>query len=269
VYLVDGRGWVCERYKSDWSRIALEPLHLEEGDAKARLKSATEGNAKILVVDRKVTEKQAETVIKSAPARSRESSLLKEGPLVLRSDSELWPKSLGDPRPITMETRRALQKLAKYYGRKVLECEKDLQEVGIRMKSSSNAGPNRKLLETHSEAVKKELDSLRKKWIDLVEKVTANVPAPEKPARLASKVQAHVAPVQVLGETWHCATLVAAEDSDEEWYLGPLRCEANKANEDLQLMLEACQKPRRGKSSTTGDSASPAVKKLKSSRDAD
>jgi hypothetical protein len=262
LHLQDCRGWVCERSRTDFSKFAVEPLNEEDGASKTSPKKKSNDSAKVIVVERDTA-----TVAKAAPAKPPRSSSLDQETAVLRSDSDLWPKSVGAPRPITMDTRRALQRLWQYYGKKVQECTKDLLEIEAKIKAFG-ASQSKKLLETHAEALRKEQASVEKQWTASVEKAVAKLPPHATTSANTAVVHGHVAPVQVLGQPWHCATLRSDKDSDE-LYLGPFRPQADAAAEDLERMAQLCGKSpsKKIKSSSAGNE--PAAKKLRTSSDAD
>jgi len=266
LHLQDGRGWVCERLRTDFRRFAVEPLHELDEDSNATRRKATEGNANVVVVERKVS-----NTAKAAPAKPTRCLSSKQEPVVFRSDSDLWPNPLGSPRPINMEMRRALRRLAKYYGCKLQECKVDLQEVEKRIEAFATACPGRKLLETHADTLRKERDSVEKKWTALVQKEIGNSPVCSAAVPSPCSANARIAPVQVLGELWHCATLLVEEDSGDDWCLGPLRAEARLAAEDLQLMKNRTVfgKTKRGKRKNGDGEGGPAAKKQQVARDAD
>jgi len=248
--MMDARGWVCERSRADFSRFAVEPLHEEDGDPKTSCRSVSHEHGKAIVVERMMV-----ATPKDTPAKAERSSPFQKQAVVFRSDVDLWPKALGAPRPITADTRGSLQRLAKYYGSKVRESQADLHQVEEKVASFAVACQGRKLLESHADTLRKELAKAEQQWLTKVEKAIAKIPAISMPARDPPGSPARVAPVQVLGEPWHCATLCLEEDSDEEWLLGPLRREAEVAANDLGLMTEACKKrkcgEKKGKSGCT------------------
>jgi len=242
--IADGRGWVCERTRADFNRFAVEPLG--EDDTKRRKKTCDGGGTKVLVVERGTT-----TTAKAAPTKAPRPLLLYQELVVLRSDSELWPKGLGGPRPITMEKRRALRRLAKYYGRRVRECSVDVRDVDARIKGFAVACQGKKQLETQADMLRKELAEVEKKWVALVEKEVSAVPPPATSVHHSSSAKACVAPVQVMGEDWHCATMLVEAGGEADWCLGPLRPDAAGAADDLHKMSEACDSRKR-KGAPTG-----------------
>merc|ERR1711865_209944 len=115
-------------------------------------------------------------------------------------------------------------------------------DVEGRIKDFEIACQGKKQLETYADSLRKELAKVEEKWVALVDKAVANLPEPSAVSPGPCSGNGKVAPVQVLGEEWHCATLQLEEDSGDEWYLGPLRSEAAKAAEDLRVMSNACAK---------------------------
>merc|ERR1712166_1729695 len=141
---------------------------------------------------------------------------------MLRSDSELWPNCF-DQRPITSEIRQSLRRLGRYYGRKVRQCEEDLRIVEARSQAVAIAcQSSQKLLEAHADTLRKELVKLDRQWTAVVEKaISKTTPSYSITEPSPCVANGNVAPVQVLGEPFYCATLLVEDHSTDElgkWY---------------------------------------------------
>jgi len=231
-------------------------------------------HTKVSVIERAGLDQDAELIKAAAAVAAKPSprcTPLKDEAVVLRSDAELWPKSLGAPRPIRGEMRAALRRLSRFFFRKVKECEEDLQEVEARAEAYARACDGKKVLETHAETLRKEIAKIENEWKAAIEKDVAaapSLPAKKPPAEAGRRTT--VAPVQVLGETWHCAVVRAEQDDGEGaksivQHFGPLRPDTAAASEDLQLLSVAVSKRV-----ASGCEEEPATsKKRKIAKDAD
>merc|ERR1740130_154917 len=138
---------------------------------------------------------------------------LKDEAVVLRSDVELWPKLLGAPKPIKGEMRAALRRLSRLYFRKVKECEEDLKEVEDRIESFGRACDGKKVMQGHADVLRKEIGKVEQEWKAAIEKDIAGLDAVAAPKPRSVAVSGiSVAPVQVLGEAWHCAVVRSVQD---------------------------------------------------------
>jgi len=277
------RGWMCERTRSDISRYAVEPVgfsvphddHRPTRPAVPRKMiglsgdhSARPHHTKTSVIERTTLEQDGESIKAAVAAAAKPSprcTPLKDECVVLRSDKELWPKQLGEPRPIKHEMRVALRRASRVYFRKVKECEDDLKEVEERVASFARACDGKKILQGHADALRKEITKIEEEWKAAIEKDIAGLDALPLAKKSRKSGSGIVAPVQVLGEAWHCAMIRTEQISNDSGktfvqHFGPLRAEAAVASEDLKALSEAVSKRA---ASGIIDEDSPTMKKSK------
>lgn len=292
--LRDGRGWVCERLRHDISRYAVEgvdfPTHQEHHDrrmavARARKLVGLTGSQglamerpKSAVIERMDASLDTASITAAAAEAAKpppRSTPLKDEAVLLRSDTEIWPKLLGDPRPMRGQMRNALRRLARSYHRKVKECEEDLKEVEKRIEAFARACDGKKTLQTHAETLRKEIAKIEQEWKAAIEKDIPGAGSLPLGKPSSSKGRGTVAPVQVLGEAWHCAVIRAEHDDGEGGksmvqHFGPLRADTAAASEDLQSLSKAmsnkagCQEPE----PEPEEPEEPATKKRRTAKEA-
>lgn len=240
--LGDGRGWVGERAKHQFSKFAVDPvdraaLGIEfegtfdgEGQthaasvsssmlerARARLGGA---GAAREVAGIKHLEAQLRLKEEQPPAgptaqeRAEERRKTSAEPSLFRSDCDLWPKSMGDPRPVVSDTRRRLRKLSLDYGPRLRKLDEDIQDATERADSYARACPGSKALRDQADALQKQAAKVQKEWAKAVDDVVAKAEPgatghapPLTPAR--GDAEGNVEPCQVRGGRWYCAALKA------------------------------------------------------------
>jgi len=274
LHLKDGKGWICERTKSDFSKLAIEPCgsaedlveEIEEPGVPQPARARAGGKKKVFLLEHAEVTEVPETVAHDAaqPGADAEAA---PSEVVFRSDAEIWPEEYHPPKPIGRTTRLALRRLYVCHGKKVKECEEDLKEVTAKAATFGRACPAQKELLQYAEDLKKEMQKAKKEWSAAVKKELSgsaalspggHSPAKSDASKSAGARQGSVMPVQVRGGRWFCAMLGSLGGGDEgNRQCGPLRPTEQEASADLQQMLQAKVTKRKASDSTEA----PAPKK--------
>lgn len=279
LHLQDHRGWICERSKTDFSRLAVEPAgplsdldgadeFVEDAGLVQPLRARAKDGKKVIVVERSA--EQAAASSSSTAAASGDSKTVGTVPggaaideslpvqLVLRSDLEIWPEELRPPRPLGKDLRVKLRRLFSFYGVKLNECEEDVKQ--LQEKADAGAKGKKDLLQ-YVETLKKEMQKVKKEWTNAAKAVVEKMPAaffpsktkqasPEPEPEPEQHAGGSVMPVQVRGSRWFCASLGGRSSepdaADEEQrggsgmrHMGPLRSTREEACADLKQLLQA------------------------------
>eukprot|EP00927_Polykrikos_kofoidii_P024637 TRINITY_DN22368_c0_g1_i1.p1 TRINITY_DN22368_c0_g1~~TRINITY_DN22368_c0_g1_i1.p1 ORF type:complete len:645 (-),score=111.98 TRINITY_DN22368_c0_g1_i1:183-2021(-) len=259
--LADGRGWVCERLRADFTKCGVLPADMTVlgaddfhevgeivGGGGIARSSRLDVGSKILVVERP-TEQNSDSSFAAAPAGGAADVASAQVPappalVVFRSDSELWPKPLGDPRPISGATRLNLRRVFRQFGKVLRENEDDIREATRRADSYTRSCETSKSLRAHAETLQKESAKMQKAWVKAVEEALT---LEEKPAELRADSddgpndRKDVVPLQIQGSRWYCATVrplgedgeVAGADDKTTRFLGPVRRSSAEAVDDV------------------------------------
>ncbi|CAJ1377220.1 unnamed protein product [Effrenium voratum] len=182
LHLKDGRGWICERAKMDFSKLAVTPCgaaddliddEMEESGIQQPVRTRA-GVKKVFVVEREV-----EPRVGKDAAQPGAENAVPDLPMIFRSDQEIWPEDLGPPRPIAKLLRAKLRRLYVSHGARATECEEDLKEVSARASSYGRACPAQKELLQYAEALRKESQKAKKEWSAAVKELLKENPAGE------------------------------------------------------------------------------------------
>jgi len=184
---------------------AAAAANLDKGGASVA-RSSRFGGGKVLV-------KNVETPTVAVPSRvtPREPDVLKA--LIFRSDSDLWPAESGGPRPILPNVRVALRRLQRRYGEHIQESEADAKQALQRAETYMRACDASKALRAHAEHLQKENSKVQKEWAKAVEELLVALKVESSSGSnskgLAGKALSEdgLAPVQVEGQRWYCASL--------------------------------------------------------------
>lgn len=255
LHLHDGKGWVCERARTDFSRFVVQPhgewardavQEEEDPDDDAPLlpgsgKSSPSKPARAAVAQgvRRRGDGKKVIVLERAPTAplaeaAGVSHAVDLGPAIFRSDADLWLKELGPARPLTAALRTKLRRLHSHYRQKVQDCEEDLAQVEEKVATYSRSCEAKKELQHYAQALKDEIAKLRQEWITSCTKELGSLSSEgeQQPSEVSG-----VSPVQVRGERWFCAVLRPAEEEGEgPRQLGPLRASQAEAHKDLERM---------------------------------
>jgi len=293
LHLKDGTGWVCERNKTDFSRMVVEPCgpsddFVDDGKegasgSQSRVRSA--GGKKVIVTEKKELVVPVEAVGNNAsvPGGISVGALPQE--LVFRSDLEIWPEELRPPKPLDKNMRVKLRRIFASFGVKSKECEEDIAEIDEKAKSFNRACPAQKELQQYAEQLKKEMQKVQKEWTAAVKAALAgsSVPskAPTPPADAKDTSGCSIMPVQVRGSRWFCASVggrpaPGGTDGDEDGgsgaastgsvfrHIGPLRLSEDDASADLSKMMDV--KGTKRKDADDSKDSEPAAKRAKSKK---
>lgn len=259
LHLKDGKGWICERAKADFSKLAVEPCGTaedfleEEDEAVAPAVRTREAGKKVIMLEK------SEALGNDAEEPGAKGAA-EDGSAVFRSDAELWPEELK-PKAIKKSLRLQLRRLYLLHGQKVKDCNEDLKEVTDRAATFGRACPAQKELLQYAEALRKEADKAKKAWSDAVKALLRENPLEDQPAPTVAG--SGVSPVQVRGGRWYCAMLQHTEESGGVTrQCGPLRMSHQDAAADLQRLQEAKDENLKRKSEAPQE-AEPASKKGK------
>jgi len=238
--LRDGRGWVSERSRADFTRPAVEPLvagglkwgppgvsddvvevvdgRPGAGEATVQRRRAI-GGKKVIVVERQ----EEPPTDASTTKRPREESSSSAGSVavVYRSDVELWPEELGAPRPLVTAARMKLRRLHGFFGKTVHESEQDLKQVTEHAETFKRACPTQKELHQHADHLRKEVAKAKKEWVKAAKDALAaegvDVATPigalgqglsrMDPDGTRPVPVEGLHPAQVNGDRWYCAVL--------------------------------------------------------------
>lgn len=278
LHLQDRRGWVCERSKNDFSRLAVEPAgplcdldaadeFVEAAGLAQPLRARAKDGKKVIVVERSAEQAASSSATASAPGDSKTVGTVPGGAaideslpaqLVLRSDVEIWPEELRPPRPLGKDLRVKLRRLFSFYGVKLNECEEDVKQ--LKEKADAGAKGKKELLQ-YIDTLKKEMEKVRKDWTKAAKAVLEKLPAapvpskgkqasPEPEPEPEQHTGGSIMPVQVRGSRWFCASMGGRswdpDAGDEEQrggssvrHIGPLRSTREEASADLKQILEA------------------------------
>jgi len=291
LHLKDGTGWVCERHKTDFSRMVVEPCGPsddflddgKEGASGSRVRAA--GGKKVIVTEKKELVVPVEALGNNAsiPGGISVGALPQE--LVFRSDLEIWPEELRPPKPLDKNMRVKLRRIFASFGVKSKECEEDIAELDEKAKSFNRACPAQKELLQYAEQIKKEMQKVQKEWTAAVKAALAGSSVPSKspppPANVKDTSGCSIMPVQVRGSRWFCASVggrpaPGASDGDEDGgagatstgsvfrHIGPLRLSEDDASADLQKMMDV--KGTKRKDADDSKDSEPATKRAKSKK---
>jgi len=267
--LQDGRGWVCERVRYEFSRHTVQMAslsnssragggHVEDAaprdPGRKRVEDAAprdpgrkkvDGSKKIVVVTRE-PDPEAETEMEAAVTPVLASSDNPEvDAVVFRSDKDLWPEGTV-PRPLVRSARAKLRGLHDVYGIRLRECHQDLSDVEEKAATFVRLCPSKQQLLDYAAEIKKEIHDANKEWSAKVHELcaaleggNATTDQPEESVNCDSFI-----PVQVRGDRWYCASLpttCSQEVADGERlrrHLGPLRATADEALQDVRNMRQ-------------------------------
>lgn len=267
--LQDGRGWVCERVRYEFSRHTVQMASLSNSsraggghveDAAPRDpgrkrvedvaprdpgRKKVDGSKKIVVVTRE-PDPEAETEMEAAVTPVLASSDNPEvDAVVFRSDKDLWPEGTV-PRPLVRSARAKLRGLHDVYGIRLRECHQDLSDVEEKAATFVRLCPSKQQLLDYAAEIKKEIHDANKEWSAKVHELcaaleggNATTDQPEESVNCDSFI-----PVQVRGDRWYCASLpttCSQEVADGERlrrHLGPLRATADEALQDVRNMRQ-------------------------------
>lgn len=258
-----GRGWVSERMRNDFGRLAVEPVEEAGGDLlpargersgtaprrqlhRLRASAAMPPPRKVAVVERRRVEEVPPAASLAAVAE-RSPRLPRPTMALYRSDGELWPEGAGPSRPVTTAVRERLRQLQVRWGQRVREAEEDLQEVEEQANSYQRACTAQRELKEYAEQLRKEMTRVNSKWAGEVKALVAEaeVSIGDTGATATGISEAGVYPVQVDGQRWYCAAsgegaacAEGAADSGPGRRVGPVRRTAAEAVADLKHMRE-------------------------------
>mmetsp|Transcript_60693 Transcript_60693/g.141938 ORF Transcript_60693/g.141938 Transcript_60693/m.141938 type:complete len:576 (+) Transcript_60693:36-1763(+) len=277
LHLKDGRGWICERARADFSKLAVEPcgsaedlVELEDTGVLQPAR-ARAGKKKVFVLEHSAAVEAPETVAHDAAQPGADSDAA-PAETIFRSDIEIWPEDMHPPKPINKTIRLKLWRLFVCHGVKLKECHEDLKEVSEKAGSFGRACAAQKELLQYAEDLKKEMQKVKKEWSAAVKKeldgaaMSGHAPDKVEEPTSGGASAGAVMPVQVRGGRWFCATLTSRSDHDGEdagatghgsRQSGPLRPSAEEAAEDLKRMLQARDSKRKAEA-TSDPSAAPA-----------
>lgn len=259
LHLKDGKGWICERAKADFSKLAVEPCGPaedfldEEDEAVAPAVRTREAGKKVIMLEK------SEAFGNDVEEPGVGDPSPEEGSAVFRSDAELWPEELK-PKAIKKSLRLQLRRLYLLHGQKVKDCNEDLKEVTDRAATFGRACPAQKELLQYAEALRKEADKAKKAWSDAVKALLKENPLEDQPA--PAMVGSGVSPVQVRGGRWYCAMLQHTEESGSgvTRQCGPLRMSQQDALADLKRLQEAKDENLKRKSEAPEEAEAPNKK---------
>jgi len=243
--LQDGRGWVCERVRYEFSRHTVQMASLSNSsraggghveDAAPRDpgrkrvedvaprdpgrkrvedvaprdpgRKKVDGSKKIVVVTRE-PDPEAETEMEAAVTPVLASSDNPEvDAVVFRSDKDLWPEGTV-PRPLVRSARAKLRGLHDVYGIRLRECHQDLSDVEEKAATFVRLCPSKQQLLDYAAEIKKEIHDANKEWSAKVHELCA---ALEGGNATTDQPEESVncdsfIPVQVRGDRWYCASL--------------------------------------------------------------
>jgi len=254
--LQDGRGWVCERVRYEFSRHTVQMAslsnssragggHVEDAAPRDPGRKKVDGSKKIVVVTRE-PDPEAETEMEAAVTPALASSDNPEvDAVVFRSDKDLWPEGTV-PRPLVRSARAKLRGLHDVYGIRLRECHQDLSDVEEKAATFVRLCPSKQQLLDYAAEIKKEIHDANKEWSAKVHELcaaleggNATTDQPEESVNCDSFI-----PVQVRGDRWYCASLpttCSQEVADGERlrrHLGPLRATADEALQDVRNMRQ-------------------------------
>jgi len=254
--LQDGRGWVCERVRYEFSRHTVQMAslsnssragggHVEDAAPRDPGRKRVDGSKKIVVVTRE-PDPEAETEMEAAVTPVLASSDNPEvDAVVFRSDKDLWPEGTV-PRPLVRSARAKLRGLHDVYGIRLRECHQDLSDVEEKAATFVRLCPSKQQLLDYAAEIKKEIHDANKEWSAKVHELcaaleggNATTDQPEESVNCDSFI-----PVQVRGDRWYCASLpttCSQEVADGERlrrHLGPLRATADEALQDVRNMRQ-------------------------------
>ncbi|CAK9110908.1 Uncharacterized protein SCF082_LOCUS51502 [Durusdinium trenchii] len=179
LHLKDKRGWICERAKADFSKLAVQPSgsteELIELEVKENMPSSSsvrtrEGSRKVIVLEK------TETVGEGAEQPGASASSAPDLPAVFRSDHEIWPEDFHPPKPIKKAMRLKLRRLFVRHGAKMKECEEDIKELQDKASTFGRACPAQKELLQYADALRKEAQKAKKTWADAVKSLLKETP---------------------------------------------------------------------------------------------
>lgn len=206
----------------------------------------SEGNRKIIVIER-----TGDAGLEHQPAAAGTivRDELRDAATILQSDRELWPETMLPPRPLCSATRLKLRHLYGFYGRRVRECAQDQRDTTGRLKSCSQSCAAEENLRVHAAQLQEEAATVALEWAAAVERVIA-IDSPDKSRPPASHLDGkNIAPVQVNGERWFCASLRDGAglptEGEHGRLLGPLRRTTKEARDDLRHMRGHLRKRKR------------------------
>jgi len=275
--LQDGRGWVSERHRQDFSKVVIMPAGLtlcpvnrgceQTHEQDKELESATppsktlkraDGARKVFIVERDpVVADGHGDMIKEIFVESGDSPCVPAQPImsIFRSDEELWPESLRPPRPLLSTTRVQMRRLYCFYASRWRDCEADIREAILRAENFGRSCPTEKALRQHADALDGEARNIKEQWCEAVKEVlkgdSADKAAPPTEANVSSFTVSQqggfVAPIQVNGLRWYCASVRAAMI----------------AVDDISAITSPEKPKGRGSVRNAADGSSPSPEKIK------
>jgi hypothetical protein len=273
--LLDGRGWVSERLRTNFAKFVVKPcdgswdsLDLADDDApKPKMQllqqrldllgsgaSKDDGSAarsrKVIAVERPKAADSDATAAAVKAETHRERSPPRAAS-VFRTDEALWPQSLRPVRPLDNAMRCELRRLYKLHGSTVKECQRDVADAEEKANSFGRKCDNEKALRAYAESLRKESAKAERSWTDAVEAALAKGTRYE--SDVAPDNEVRVLPAQVAGRRWFCAVVptgvaVATEAGGEAMspetkagattirHFGPLRRSLDEASADYQQL---------------------------------
>jgi len=282
LHLQDGRGWICERHRHDFSRFVVEPCDktilgndLEDcwtsaaATATNRREHSSSTGQKIVVVERDVNANyitaNTDGELARVNARELRAAEAKRRSVVFRSDQELWPDECGPAKPIDSTLRAKLRRAHFTFGASVLECEGDIREVEERVGSFARSCPAQKDLQQYAATLRTEVTKRRKEWVIAVEEALRGGFAEETKQEVMDHApNVAVFPAQVRGERWYYARVLESDCSSRgaDNALKPLRA---TTEEPLDEGVGAAVFRRMGPLRVSSSGAELDLKRLQSS----
>jgi len=243
--LQDGRGWVCERVRYEFSRHTVQMASLSNSSraggghfedvaprdpgrkrvedvaprdpGRKRVEDVAprdpgrkkvDGSKKVVVVTRE-PDPEAETEMEAAVTPVLASSDNPEvDAVVFRSDKDLWPEGTVS-RPLVRSARAKLRGLHDVYGIRLRECHQDLSDVEEKAATFVRLCPSKQQLLDYAAEIKKEIHDANKEWSAKVHELCAALEGgnatTDQPEESANCDS--FIPVQVRGDRWYCASL--------------------------------------------------------------
>lgn len=244
--LKDGRGWVSERARTDFTKFAVEPSEGGFGPADVSddepLATGAAGGAgaarKGVVVMSRPTGQPAQPSAEAAQLRPKPV----DRPAIFRSDTDLWPKEMQPPRPLAPEARRQLRRLSEAFGAKARQCESDVKEIMDRIAAYKRACDAQKELQQYAEVLRKEAAKFQREWADAVrERMGADVSAADAGKTDSAEASAGLGAALLRGTKCFFAELHAPPTGEavvSSRLLGPIRPSVAAASQDLEKMRQ-------------------------------
>jgi len=261
LHLKDGSGWICERARSDFSKLAVEPCGSTEDFLEDDIE-AVEPKVRRRDAGKKVIMLETEALGQETEEPGAKDNASPDVPMIFRSDTEIWPEELQPPKAIKKSMRQQLRRLYLSHGAKVKDCEEDLKEVTEKASAFGRSCPAQKELLQYAEALKKETQKGKKAWTDAVKLLLKETPVEKATESTPDVISVgSVSPVQVRGGRWFCAMMNREMEEGNVSGVstrpcGPLRMNHQDAMEDLKRLQQAKDETLKRKSEAPEEEAS-------------